>query len=440
MVSPMASDDCSVTGDKAGTVSYLLSMYPEFHETFVAREVEALRRTGADIAVYTLKAPASVEHDLYPEHRAFLHQAGFLFDRRVIAANIGQFFESPLRYLQAIFMLIGLYGKRPVDLLKALASFPKTVLFARSIRARGGILHVHWATIPAAMGLVIEKLTATPFSLTAHAWDIFLTPEDELRRKIAHAKGVVTCTGFNVDHLKSLCDPGDRDKIRLNYHGLELSRFEDRSADKDAGPALRALAVGRLVEQKGYIHLIRALKRLDGIELQLSIIGDGPLLSVLEEEARDLPEGVTVHFLGRLSHEETLRHMAETDVFTAPSVIAGNGDRDGIPNVVLEAMAAGAPIVGTDVSGIPEVVLPGETGLLVASESPDALAEAFQQLAENPADRRRMGANARAFVIERFDMDRNIEEFLTFLTEFHTASRRSVDLPGVRPRAPIPAR
>ncbi|MEZ5935870.1 MAG: glycosyltransferase family 4 protein [Alphaproteobacteria bacterium] len=423
----MARHDQATDGEAIRTVSYLLSMYPEFHETFVAREVEALRRTGADIAVYSLKAPAGAEHDLYPEHRAFLHQAGFLLDRRVLAANALQFVTSPVRYLSAIGMLIGLYRKRPAELVKALASFPKTVLFARSIRARGGILHAHWATIPAAMGLVINRLTSVPLSLTAHAWDIFLTPEDELRYKIARVNGVVTCTGFNVDHLKCLADAGDRDKIRLNYHGLDLARFEDRPAADAARanggerPPLRALAVGRLVEQKGFVHMIRALKRMTGVGVELAIIGEGPLRQALEDEAKGLPDGVAVHFLGRRSHDETLRRMAEADVFVAPSVIAGNGDRDGIPNVILEAMASGAAIVGTAVSGIPEVVLDGETGLLIAPGEPEAIAEALRRLAEDPDARRRMGGKARRFVVERFDMDGNIDEFLGFLAEFHTA-------------------
>ncbi len=400
-------------------VAYLLSMYPEFHETFVAREVEALRRTGTDIAVYSLKEPPQEGHDLYPDHRAFVHTAGFFFDYRVITANLVQLFSTPLRYLSALMILFSFYARRPKELIKAIAAFPKSVYFARSMAKRGGILHAHWATIPTSMALVINKLIDMPVSVTAHAWDIYLTPKDELRTKIAAVKGVVTCTDFNVHYLKEICHPEDRDKIQLNYHGLDFDALHDKDVGAKPSPTLNLLSIGRLVEQKGFIYLIRALKRLSNVEASLSIIGEGPLRDQLEREAADLPAGVEVNFLGRLPHQETLRRLAESDVFVAPSVIAKDGDRDGIPNVVLEAMASGVPIIGTSVSGIPEVVLDNETGLLIPSEDAEALADALQQLAKSPENRQKFGANAKALVTERFDMDRNIDEFLDFLNDFH---------------------
>ncbi len=406
-------------------VSYLLSMYPEFHETFVAREVEALRRTGTDIAVFSLKSPPPEGHDLYPDHRSFLHQAGFFFDHRVLFANLAQLLATPGRYATSLMMLISLYGNRPKELLKALSAFPKTVHFARLIAKRGGILHAHWATIPTAMALVINKLVDIPVSVTAHAWDIYLTPQEELRQKIAAVKGVVTCTDFNVRYLQEICRPEDRDKIRLNYHGLDFSTVEANAEAKTEEKKLNILAVGRLVEQKGFIYLVRALKQLSGIQVTLSIIGEGPLRENLEREASSLPAGIEVHFLGRLTHHETLRQMAASDVFAAPSVIARDGDRDGIPNVVLEAMACGVPIIGTNVSGIPEVVLNDETGLLIPSEDEGALAQALQTLLEDQAKRQALGANAKALVTKRFDMDRNIDEFLDFLERFHIADQQT---------------
>ena len=400
-------------------VAYLLSMYPEFHETFVAREVEALRRTGADIAVYSLKAPPPGGNDLYPDHRQFLHCAGFVLDRRVIAANLTQLFSTPFRYLASLGLLFSFYRLRPIELLKALVAFPKTVYFANSIAKRGGILHAHWATIPTSMALVINKLIGVPVSVTAHAWDIYLTPKNELRTKIEAVKGVVTCTEFNVHYLRKLCRPEDRNKIQLNYHGLDFAALHDKEVSATPNPKIKLLAVGRLVEQKGFIYLIRALKHLTNVEASLSIIGEGPLRSELEREAENLPQGVEAQFLGRLTHQETLRRMAESDVFIAPSVIAKDGDRDGIPNVVLEAMASGVPIIGTNVSGIPEVVLDNQTGFLIPSENAKALADALQKLAQDQAKRQRLGTNARALVTERFDMDRNIGEFIDYLREFH---------------------
>jgi glycosyltransferase involved in cell wall biosynthesis len=396
-------------------------MYPEFHETFVAREIEALRRTGTDIAIYTLKKPLPEGNDLYPQHRDILHQANYIMDWRVWLANFMILATRPLRYVGAITGLIRLYWKRPVELMKALVAFPKTVHFARGMERRGGILHAHWATIPASMGLVINRLTDIPVSLTAHAWDIFLSPKEELRRKIAAVKGVVTCTGFNVKYLQDVCQPEDRSKILLNYHGLDFTTLQELEPRARNDSTCRILSVGRLVEQKGFVYLIRALGELSGLAVRLSIIGEGPLESELKQAASGLPNGSQVEFLGRLGHLETLRFMAESDVMAAPSIIAQDGDRDGIPNVILEAMGCGTPIIGTEVSGIPEVVIDGETGYLVAPEDPGALAAAIRKMIEDRHGRQKMGEKARSLVRERFDMNRNIEEFLRYLQRFHAA-------------------
>jgi colanic acid/amylovoran biosynthesis glycosyltransferase len=404
------------------TVSYLLSMYPEFHETFVAREVEGLLRTGADIEVFSLKKPPTEGDDLYPSHRKFLVTAGFILDRRVIEANLAELINHPADYFSAILSILKLYITRPIELLKCLAVFPKTVLFARRIRDRGGVLHAHWATIPAAMALVINKLSNIPVSLTAHAWDIFLSPIHDLKYKIHAVRGVVTCTQFNVAYLKDLCKPSDVDKIALNYHGLDFQKIDSAQKLKNEGDALRLVAVGRLVEQKGFIYLIRALKQLRELKVQLQIVGDGPLHDKLFAESNGLPNGSEVKFLGRLSHEDTLRLMANSDVMVAPSVVEKDGNRDGIPNVILEAMGCATPIIGSCVSGIPEVVIDNETGYLVPPEDPLAISTALEKLASDKYQCERMGRNARALVKEKFDMEHNIQEFVELLDRFHAAA------------------
>jgi glycosyltransferase involved in cell wall biosynthesis len=401
-------------------VSYIVSQYPEFHETFVAREVEALCQAGIDVQVYSLKPPPPPGHDLYPEHRRFIQTAPFM-SARVMGANLREALRAPGRYLGALVALVALYKTRPLELLKALAVFPKTVVFAARMREFGGVLHAHWATIPAAMAIVIKRLTGIRFSLTAHAWDIFLSPAQELNRKIAFAEGVVTCTGYNVGYLQRVCDPAQSGKIHLQYHGIDFSTIDSFERVPVQRERLDVIAVGRLVEQKGLVHLIRAVRKLGerGIPVRATIVGDGPLRASLESEARTLPANASVELSGRLPHTETIRRIQASHVMITPSVVAANGDRDGVPNVILEALACQVPVIASEVSGIPEVVIHGQTGWLVPSGDADALADAMEQAWRQPDRLRQMGHEGRRLMEQRFDMNANAVELLRLLGEMH---------------------
>ena len=402
-------------------IAYITSQYPEFHETFVAREVEALRKTGTDVLIYSLKKPPPNGADLYPGHRSIVRNLPFFFSRRVLSSNLLEFAQRPQKFISSLVWLVKHYYKRPIDLLKSLVVFPETIAFAREIRRDNRVVHAHWATIPTAMGIVIKKMTGTSLSITAHAWDIFLSPPELLKEKIALSNGVVTCTGYNVKYLKNICIPEDKDKIWLNYHGLDFSVFENLPSNSLNDGTLKIVAVGRLVEQKGFIYLIRSLFELGkkDIPVSLTIIGDGPLEHELKNEAKGLPKGVSIHFVGRVAHMETLRTMANSDVMVAPSVVAADGDRDGIPNVVIEAMACGLPIVASNVSGIPEIVINNETGFLIEPSNPEALAEAFMKIFSDRENATKMGAVGREMMRERFDVNKNIQEFLGLLEIFH---------------------
>jgi len=401
-------------------IAYLTSQYPEFHETFIAREVEGLKARSVDIKVYSLKPPAMGDF-LYPAHRSFVRYLPFFFSGAVWKSNLKQLFTRPDRYLMALTDLLRIYATRPVELIKALAVFPKTVAYAEEIGAAGAVVHAHWITVPTSMALVIRRLTGTRISATAHAWDIFLSPTNELRHKISQLSGVVTCTGYNVQHLQELCHLEDKNKIVLNYHGLDEKIFAaTASGDKPDNTCLRITAVGRLVEQKGFAYLVEAVNQLSerGIPVELVVIGEGPLLDKLKAMIRPAAQNAIV-FSGRLGHAQTLGQMRASHVLAAPSVVAKDGDRDGIPNVILEAMGVGLPIVASAVSGIPEVVKDGISGWLVPSADARALADALAAVWQNLDDAGQRGQQARAYVIERFSVTRNVAEFLDLLEKFH---------------------
>lgn len=401
-------------------VAYLLSAYPDFHETFVAREVEALRRLGVDLCIYSLKPPPADAY-LYPEHARLVRYLPFLLDGRVLAASLGSLLRHPLGVVQALGWLVKTYWRRPMELAKSLAVLPKTLAIGAELEGSDRVLHAHWATIPTSAAVVIQIVTGRPFSITAHAWDIYLPSRAELRDKIHRCSGLVTCTGYNVGFLRDLVGSEDAGKVNLNYHGIDLSKISPTTRVRQAGEPFQVVAVGRLVEQKGFRHLVEAvgLARRSGRRIEVTLIGDGPLEADLRQLAET--EGVTdqIRFAGRVGHAETIDTMRRSDALMAPSVIARNGDRDGIPNVVLEAMACALPVIGSSVSGIPEVVHTGDTGVLVPPGDAQALADALATLDDDPALSRRCGDQARRFIEDHFMAEKNVGELADHLGRFH---------------------
>jgi len=407
-------------------VAYLTSQYPEFHETFVAREVEHLIRSGADVKIFTLKPLPPEGNDLYPEHRKYIYYKPFIFSIAVLRDVIHETITNFPKVLGSLAWLVSNYKTRPKELAKALLVLPKTIHYARKIRVDNRIVHAHWATIPASMAIVIKKLTGTTVTITAHAWDIFLTPDHDLIDKVELSEGVVTCTGFNVGHLKEIVGAENENKIKRNYHGIDIEHIDKSGKEKIFNDThnFKILAVGRLVEQKGFEYLIKAIKKLSGsIDIELNIIGDGPLLDSLMSLSTKLGGSNKVNFLGKVDHDTTLGYMKQSDLMVAPSIIAGDGDRDGIPNVIIEALACKAVVVGTNVSGIPELIKNNDTGLLVESESVDELVTAISFVYDNKDKALELAESGFRYVIENFDIEKNIEEFITYLTQFHNLKK-----------------
>jgi glycosyltransferase involved in cell wall biosynthesis len=402
-------------------IAYLLSAYPDFHETFVAREVEGMRQSGIPLRVYSLKRP-SPDAYLYPDHAKLVRYLPFLFDARVIAGTLKALVRHPLAVAKAIGWLTSVYWRRPKELAKAIAILPKTLTIAGELEGTDVAVHAHWATIPTSAAVVIQMVSGRPFSITAHAWDIYLPEKSELRDKIRRCSGLVTCTAYNVQYLRSVViDEASRAKINLNYHGIDLSKMTPTTRQRAPGTPLKVVAVGRLVEQKGFSLLVEAvgLAAKAGQQVEVTLIGDGPLQASLEQLAEQHGVRDRILFAGRVGHAQTIATMCASDVLIAPSVIAKNGDRDGIPNVILEAMACGLPIIGSAVSGIPEVVRTGDTGHLVPPEDAAAVAQGIAALYADPVKSHEMGGNARRFIEKRFGIDGNVAELVEHLGCFH---------------------
>ena len=284
----------------------------------------------------------------------------------------------------------------------------------RSLAVDIARLHAHFLHTPASVTRYAALLLGLPWSGSAHAKDIWTTPTWEKREKLASCEWLVTCTAANRDHLAALAPAG---RVELVYHGVDLTRFPRRSP---AAPVLRdgtspadpvaILSVGRLVEKKGTDVLLEALARLSShLNWKFIHVGGGPLRRSLERHAGALGISSRVEWRGALTQEKLLVEYRSADLFVLASRIARDGDRDGLPNVLLEAQTQGLACVATRVSAIPELVRDGQTGLLVEPNDPDALARALEALISAPARRRTLGQAGQSRVVESFGLDANIE-------------------------------
>jgi glycosyltransferase involved in cell wall biosynthesis len=272
-------------------------------------------------------------------------------------------------------------------------------------------MHVHFASASTSVARLTSAITGIPYSFTAHAVDIFheSVSSEDLRLKLEQAHHVVTISRFNMRYLRRNF-PASTSRLHLVRNGLELERFPYRDP-RAPGTTLRIAAVGRLVEKKGFQHLLPAAATLleQGFKLDLRIAGTGLLAEEFGASIQQLGLGGHVRLLGPQTQDQIHELLDSSDIFVAPCVIGADGNADGMPTVLLEAMATGVPCISTAVTGIPEVVRNGSTGVLVRPGSPRALARAIQALGSSGADRVALARNARALIQNDFDVHRQAE-------------------------------
>jgi glycosyltransferase involved in cell wall biosynthesis len=273
-------------------------------------------------------------------------------------------------------------------------------------------IHAHFADRAATVALVAARLLGGTYSLTAHASDIYVGPTI-LKEKIANAEFATTCTDYNKAHLEKMTGQ----PVELIYHGLDFQKIGLENARRERAKPPLILSVGQLKERKGFPVLLRACHILmqEGAEFQCEIIGDGPDRESLERLWRDLGLEETVTFAGAKPNTTVMDRYADASIFVLPCVIGSNDDRDGIPNVLLEAMANELPIISTPVSGIPEILKDEVTGLMSKSGDHESLADAMSRLLRDPELRMALGRRGREVVRERFDIHKNIGRLLDLL-------------------------
>ena len=393
-------------------IAVVLKGYPRLSETFVAQELLALERRGLPLEIWALRRPT--DRARHPMHAAI----------RAPVAYLPEYLrDAPLRVLRGLASaarrpafpgLLALFVK---DLLRdptasRLRRLGQALVLARELPVDVTHVHVHFLHTPASVARYAARLTGRGWSFSAHAKDIWTSPDWELSEKLHDAAWGVTCTRDGLARLDALA----KGRTALAYHGLDLARFpapppprEPRDGG-DPAATLRLLCVGRLVAKKGHDDLIEALARLPAaLHWHLDLIGSGEKRAALEALARSRGLTDRIAFHGALAQPEVVAAMRAADLFVLPTKPAPGGDRDGLPNVLMEAASQRLPILATAFAGTPEFIADGAQGVLVPPGDPAALAAALLRLAADPRLRRRLGDAAHARLVAAFSADAGID-------------------------------
>lgn len=386
---------------------YIIGTYPLLTTTFIDREIRILRQLGADIRILSIRRPPALM-PLSEEQQQIQQEVTFLLPVKWFSLILSHFFFILLRpwcYLKTLVYLLARSHPSFKARLMSLLHFGEGVYAAYLLRdQQADHLHAHFIDRAATVALVIGRLLSLPYSVTAHANDIYRDTV-LLDKKLGEAKFVVTVSKFNKAHLLATYSGLEPDRIHVLHPWVDLVHFQPSSA-RVASSVLRILSVGRLVEKKGYVYLLEACHLLyaKGIDFECRIIGDGPLRSELEQLINAYKLRERVQLLGAQPQSTVLTNLIWCDVFVLACVIAQDGDRDGMPVALCEAMAMTVPVVSCNIAGIGELVRP-QAGFLVTTRDAVALAEALQVIYNmDEVSRAEMGHSGRAVVQADFEL------------------------------------
>jgi glycosyltransferase involved in cell wall biosynthesis len=394
-------------------VAFVLKGYPRLSETFIAQEIRALEKRGLDIRLYSLRRPTDrARHPVHEEITApvvylpeYLHHEPARLARAWRALRRAPGYSAARRGWLRDFSRDRSRNR--------IRRFGQALVLAHELAPDIGHLHAHFLHTPASVTRYAAQLRGLPWSCSAHAKDIWTSASWEISQKLADCAWAVTCTKANLEHLSALA-PADR--VQLAYHGLDLTRFPPPDGARaprdgsDANNPVLILSVGRAVEKKGHDDLLAALARLpENLHWRFEHIGGGPLQRRLEETARGLAIAPRCAFLGPQAQGAVRSAYRRADLFALMSRQAADGDRDGLPNVLMEAQSQGLAVLATKISAIPELLTDATNGLLVAPRDIDAAARALARLIADPALRARLGAAGQARVKEEFSLETCIE-------------------------------
>ncbi|MGB1239411.1 MAG: glycosyltransferase family 4 protein [Pseudomonadales bacterium] len=397
-------------------IALVLKGYPRLSETFIAQEIRALELRGFEITLVSLRHPTDTStHPIHGQIEApVIYLPEYLHD-------------EPLRVLKGFFSSLTLGG-----MLKTMGKFLRDLSrdFSRSrVRRLGQAfvlaaempqgteqLYAHFLHTPASVTRYAALLSSMPWSCSAHAKDIWTSPEWDLAEKLDELEWLATCTGANHEYLQSLSS--DPSKVHLVYHGLDFDRFNAQSRaartqidGSDSQDPVRIISVGRAVPKKGYSDILTALAALPpSLHWRFTHIGGGELLQELQQQADDLAISDKIEWRGAQAQQSVLNAYRDSDLFVLASKIVADGDRDGLPNVLMEAQSQGVCCLATDISGIPELITSEENGVMVKPSQPQQLAAALHDLITDAHKRERLALAGQKHLHQKFDVNIGITQ------------------------------
>jgi glycosyltransferase involved in cell wall biosynthesis len=396
------------------TMVYILGAFPKVSETFIAGEIAALRRQGIDVTVFSLrrskdKGPVQPEAETLLPYTRYL-PSGRLRFVRLARAVMTVFSEQPGTAMRCLWWAThrAMRGNNSGELLR----FAQAAYISKSLPSSAEHLHAHFAHGPATCAAMVSRLSGVPYSFTAHARDIFEYGDNKaVHDKVAAAQSVIAISKHGSDRVIELAGAELAERVEVVHNGIDLDVFRRRPQEPTGVPTI--LCVARLVEKKGQDTLLRAIAMLarDGRQVRCELVGDGPEREHLETTADWLGIRELVTFHGALDATDVLSAYRTASVFALPCRVDANGDQDGLPVSLVEAMAVGVPVVSTHISGIPELIQDGTSGLLVDPYDARALANAIAVVLDD-ADLRHSLTDAARAVAETYDREQTTRRFI----------------------------
>lgn len=398
------------TPDSSGIrVGYVLKMYPRFSETFIVTELLSMEEQGVDLEIFSLRSPVDGR----------FHESLARVKAPVCYLDAGGKASEAWETLRRGRSALGSRLEHELDELLevSLIDACQAIELALAVRRRGITrLHAHFATVATTVARLASRLADVPYSFTLHAKDIFHEGVDQaqLRTKLADSAAAITVSDFNERYLKTRFGDSAKTVVRV-YNGIDLDLF---SMEPPVSRPPVVVAVGRLVEKKGFHHLLDAIALLvrRGRTVHLDLVGGGIEQAGLKARADALGVAGQVTFHGPLTQLEARDRIRGAAVLAAPCIVGADGNRDGLPTVILEGLALGTPVVATPVTGIPEAVVDGHTGLLVPEGDVPALADALCRLLDDPDLRCRLADAGRRHVEANFDSRVNVRQLREVMT------------------------
>lgn len=406
----------------ASNLAIILKGYPRLSETFIAQEIRALELRGFKLHLYALRHPS--DPTSHPIHQEIQAKVSYLPEYVI---------DDIPRIIKAWWKVRRLPGYRQAKQawrrdLKSDATKSRWRRFAQALVLANELpdsiqhLYAHFMHTPASVTYYASLIKQKPWSISAHAKDIWTIDDWEKKLKLASVDWLVTCTATNAKHLSQLA--ANPAKVSLLYHGLDFSRFNkaakihSKNSGNDADNPIVIVSVGRAVNKKGYDFLLTALAQLaPTLHWQFNHIGSGELLDDLKQQAQALKIDDKINWLGGVSQLEVLDNYRRADIFVLASRISPNGDRDGLPNVLMEAQSQQLACLSTNISGIPELIEHQKTGCLVPEQDADALALALQRLMTDPQLRRDLAMAGFKRVKQHFSLTCGIDQLAALLSK-----------------------